>query len=52
MIAQIAFQFLQKIFAGRTIFSALCRVGINSVEIVAADEKIARETAAVVERIA
>src|SRR5439155_24262492 len=52
VIAQIAFQLPQKIFAGRAIFCALCRVRINPIEIVAPDEKIARESAAVLERIA
>src|SRR6266581_4062094 len=42
----------QKIFAGGAIFGTLRRPGINSIEIVASDEKIARKTAAVIEWIA
>ena len=52
MVAQVAFQFLQKIFAGRAIFSALSGIRVNSIEIVAADEKVAGKTAAIVERVA
>src|SRR5439155_24654891 len=47
VIAQIAFQLLQKIFASGAIFSALRGIRVNSIEIIASDEKIARETSAV-----
>src|SRR6266487_4074594 len=52
MIAQIALQPAQKIFARRAVFGALRRPWVNSVEIVATDEKIARKTTAIIQRVA
>ena len=52
MLAQIRFELLQKWFARGAIVRALFRKGMNAAEIVATDEKIARETAAIVQRIA
>src|SRR6266568_473830 len=52
MIAQITLQPPQKIFARRAVVGALRRPGVNSVEIVATDEKIARKTAAIIQRVA
>ena len=52
MFAQISFKLAQKLFASVAILGALCRIRIDSIEIVAADEQVAGETAAVVERIA
>jgi len=52
MFAQITFQLLQEIFARDAVFRALRGIWVNSIEIVTSDEKIAGETAAVLERIA
>ena len=52
MFAQITFKFAEEIFARGAIFRALRGIGINSIEIITSDEKIAGETAAVLERIA
>src|SRR5262249_8941779 len=52
VLAQIILELLQKPSAGRAVLLALRRPRINPVEIVAANEKIARETAAIVQRIA
>src|SRR5438132_11044638 len=52
MLAQIRFELLQKWFARGAIVRALFRKGMNAPEIVATDEKIARETAAIIQRIA
>src|ERR1043166_7359801 len=51
-VAQVIFELGQKIRARLSIFSALLRPGEDPVEIVATDEKVAGETAALVERIA
>src|SRR5438552_16836311 len=52
MIAQITLQPAQKVFAGCAVFGALRRPGVNSVEIIATDKKIARKTAAIIQRVA
>src|SRR5206468_1680489 len=52
VITQITFQLLQKIFAGGAIFDALRWIRINSVEIVAANKKVAGKAAAVLQWIA
>ena len=52
MITQITFELAQQVFPGGAIFGALRRPGINPIEIVAPDEKIARKTAAVIQWIA
>ncbi len=49
---EISAEFRQKSFARGAIFRALLGEGKDAVEIVAADEKVAREAAAFVERIA
>src|SRR5215469_17023008 len=52
MFAQISFKLSQKLLAGGPIFGALCRVWLDSIEIVTSDKQVAGETAAVFERIA
>src|SRR5882724_13268359 len=52
MFAQISVQLAQEIFACGAIFRALRRIRVNSIEIITSDEKIAGETATVLERIA
>src|SRR6266480_3734092 len=52
MIAQITLQAAQKILARCAVFGALRRPGVNSAEIVATDEKIARKTTAIIQRVA
>ena len=52
MLAQIGFNLFQKLGAGRAIFFGLRRIRVDPVEIVATDKKVARKTAAVVQRIA
>ena len=52
MFAQISFQLAQKVFAGGAIFRALHGVRKDSSEIVTSDEKVAGETAPVLQRIA
>src|SRR5438094_1123346 len=52
MFAQIVFKLMQELFAGRAILCALRGIRINSLKIIATDEKIAGETAAVLEWIA
>ena len=52
IVAQIAPELSEKFLARRDIFGALFWIRKNPVEIEPADEKIARETAAFVERIA
>src|SRR5436309_15262821 len=49
MITQITFELAQQIFPGGAIFGALRRPGINPIEIVAPDEKIASKTASVIQ---
>src|SRR4029453_16982033 len=52
MFAQIGFKFAQKLFPSGPILSGLCRVRMDSIEIVTSDKQVAGETAAVFERIA
>src|SRR3954452_7952788 len=52
MFAQISFELAQKVFASRPILGALCRIGMDSIEIVTSDKQVAGETAAVFKRIA
>ena len=52
MFAQISFKLAQKLFASGAIFGALCRIRMDSIEIVTSDKQVAGETAAVFERIA
>jgi len=52
LVAQITSELRQKTFARGFVFRALDWVGKNPVEIEAADEKIAGETAAFIQRIA
>src|SRR6266487_2741372 len=52
MFAQITFELAQEIFARSAVFRALRGIRVNSIEIVTSDEKVASETAAVLERIA
>src|SRR5215475_1001890 len=52
MFAQISFKLAQKLFASGAILGALCRIRVNSIEIVTSDKQIAGETAAIFERIA
>ena len=52
MFAQISFEFVEKIFTGGAILRALRRPRVNSIEVVSPDEKIAGETAAIIQRIA
>src|SRR6266487_1948925 len=52
MLAQIRFKLLQEWFPSGPVFHALFRKRTNAIEIITADEEIARETAAIIERIA
>ena len=52
MFAQIIFELAQELFTRGAIFRALRGIGINSIEIVSPDEKIAGEAPAVLKRIA
>src|SRR5438128_6626129 len=52
MFTQVVVDLAQELFDGGTIFRTLRGIRIDSIEIVTPDEKIASETAAVVERIA
>src|SRR4051794_22921399 len=52
MFAQITFKLAQKLLASRSIFGGLCRVRMDSIEIVASNEQVAGETAAVLQWIA
>ena len=52
VLAQILFQIGEKFLASLAILGALLRPGINPIEIVTPDKKIAREAAALVQRIA
>ena len=52
MFAQISFKLAQKLFTSGAILGALCRVRMDSIEIVTSDKQVAGETAAVLERIA
>src|SRR5260370_2171121 len=52
IFTEIFFQPGEKFLRGGAIFSALRGIRMNAREIVAPDEEIARETAAIVERIA
>src|SRR5262249_10601976 len=52
MFAQISFELAQKLFASGAILCSLCGVRMDSIEIVASDEQVAGETAAVFKRIA
>ena len=52
VLAQILFQIGEKFLASLAILGALLRPGKNPIEIVTPDEKIAREAAALVQRVA
>ena len=52
VFAQIFLQTGEKFFSGGAIFGALLGKWVNARKIVTADKKVARETAAIVERIA
>jgi hypothetical protein len=52
ILAQILLQIREKFLSSLAILGALLRPWINPIEIVTSDEKIAREAAALVERIA
>src|SRR5262245_52069979 len=52
MFAQISFKLAQKILPSGPIVGGLCRVRMDSIEIVTSDKQVAGETAAVFERIA
>src|SRR5947207_10713810 len=51
MFAQISFKLAQKLLASRPILGGLCRVRMDSIEIVTSDKQVAGETAAVFQRI-
>src|SRR5262249_7141348 len=52
VFAQISFKLPEELFSSGTILGGLCRIGMDSIEIVTSDEQVAGETAAVFERIA
>src|SRR5437868_2587301 len=52
IFTEIFFQTVEKFLCDGAIFGALVGIRMNAREIVASDEEIARETAAIVERIA
>ena len=52
VFAQILFEIGQKFPSSLAIFRALFRPRVNPIKVVATDEKVARETAALIERIA
>src|SRR5215471_19711151 len=51
MFAKISFKLAQKVFPSRAILGALCRIRVNSIEVVSADEQVAGETASVLKGI-
>src|SRR5207245_10440714 len=51
MFAKITFKLAQKLFPSGAILGALCRIRVNSIEVVSADEQVAGETAPVLKRI-